>query len=1173
MINKLNFIKFIFLNLSFLILLSGFFTKDTFAIHIDSHYLGNDACHYTRGNYINNNSGTTWQVHLEYRAAGNWLNPITFYVSPGSEYAMNVWNYYPRATDKVTWWTSCVDPTVQVDVAQIDYLQTSGTCQDLYDQYHTYNLDITCKTSSSASIYNACTSAANGAGTVDLLDQCPSNGPWCGRNGDIWRCDDYCGGDTPANNCERIKRSCKSKNSGAGTGTCNIDSRLNYAAVCNDPNGGQDGGNRCAPNPPGGRSESSFCQGDAGTDRAAGIKFNWDRIALSLERDSNPYDIQFRQEGGGDLHTIDGIDAVTYKYPGNGCTSGPGGCSLPYNKWYEWRIRAHTEPGISGPTDWSSWRRQQTNNCAGKPDLRITAFTFPGGNSGGTSDAVVTINNNGDKGTGGVFNVKVNNGNGAVKTVETPALAEGGTRDVTVPNIARPNAGKHTATATVDPADDINEANENNNTRDDVYNTTSHIKGIIFEDIDGDGSKDTNEDLYTTSIAIRVNGVNYTTTNGNYQSAELTKGTYNISMPNIPNTYNITTPVTKAASFPIQRTLGPNRTVNFGLDPQTSNITAYVYKDYKGDQVFNAADGDEPFEDATITVTGRGSSGSPYTTDVNGRLRMLNLDAGNSTLTLTIPVGYKMSGGSTNTRTVDIPPGELVNFYVTPTNNPSCAGGLTATPSTVNAGAGITSQLRCVNPTSPTGDLLEYTWLSDGTGTVDDVNAAVSTWRSPTTTDETVTNPSVTVCYQGTNRCSSSLGTINLSTISTITGNVYIDENENGIKDGGELNYSGNITITANPVNGSSSTDTAGAYTISDLPPGDYTISYTDLPSNYRISYPQGAPPQFTVSVGNQVNCNTSITGYTSATCTNGSISNLNFGIITNDGPWVQTGGSDMWFNSGYPYTIPAAASCQPYASIIGSSGTPGVVYTGVGTDSFGSGQASQNPYNWKVGGISTYSESYGPASSGSPLATSYSYVRNLAITNGTPPTNLTNAHCGAGGTASCNLSATLASGIYEASGNLTLASNYAFPANRNYVILVTGNLYLNGTIDVPGTTDNPGGSTVLFSVQGNIYVDPAVGTSTITSLTPHLEGWFSTDHSFYIEGENTCPTADNRLNMEGALIVNASLLGGSFYNLRDLCSGNSNCPVFYVKERPDFSLNAPRFIKNAPRVYKEVAP
>ncbi len=1127
---------------------------------------------------FSNDNRTTWQVeavYYNYSLGTSPSNPIRgpFRVYVGA--LDQSWEIYrqPIDNDKVKWFTACVDPVDDVNINV-----TNDFCRFAEGKIYRTNINISCRNQGAGGtpprVYAGCGTNWDTAdwGNVPANAKCPGNGE-CVWGGTYYgACNDYCGGNTPRQDCERIKRSCTSSG-------CNRDSTFTYAAICNDPNGPNDGGNRCAPNPPGNRTDSAFCQGPAGTDRAAGINMNWDAIPFpnagnGTNNDPYTYDLQLRQVGGGDLHTWDG-NASQYSFPGSGCTSGPGGCSLPYNTAYEWRVRGHTSNGRSGPTDWSAWNPRTTNDCSGKPDLRITAFTFPGGNSGGTSDAVVTINNNGDQGTGGAFAVRVNNGNGAasdIVTVNTPALAQGGTRDVTVPNILRPNAGSHTATAIVDPADAINEVNENNNTRDDPYNTTSHIGGVIFIDDSENGNRDAGEGLYTSSATIRVDGVNYTTSTGSYQSAELSNGTYNISMPNIPTNYNITAPVTNPNNFPIQRTLGPNRVVDFGLTPQTSTITVNVFKDYGNDGIWDVVEGDEGFQGVTITVTGQGSSGSPYTTNVNGRVSMPNLDPGNSTITLNIPSGgYILTTpkppAPNNAITVDIPPGEVVNFGLWPPG-PTCAGGMTATPSTVTPGSGVTSALRCVNPTSPTGDPLSYTWFSDGTGTVDNVNLATSTWRSPTSTNQTVTNPSVRVCYQGTNRCSSATTPINLSSISTITGNVYIDENENGIKDAGESNYTGNITVTASPVNGSSSTDTNGAYTISNLPPGSYSIRYTDLPLGYRISYPQnGPPPNFNVTVGNQANCNASIAGYNSAVCTNGSISNLNFGIITNAGPWIQSGGSDIWFNNGLSNPIPSGASCQSYASLSGPGGTPGIVYSGVGSADLGSGQASTNPYNWNVGGINQYSESYGPASSGSPLATSYTNIKNLTISNGTPPTTMTTAHCGASGIASCTLSPTLASGVYEAVGNLTLANNYAFPANRDYVILVTGNLRLNGTLDVPV------GSTVLFSVQGNIYVSPNVGTATVTSTAPHLEGWFSTDHSFYVEGNNACPTRDNRLNVEGAIIVNASLTGGSFYNQRDLCFQNSNCPVFYIKERPDFILNSPRFVKNAPRVYKEVAP
>jgi len=821
-------------------------------------------------------------------------------------------------------------------------------------------------------------------------------------------------------------------------------------------------------------------------------------------------------------------------------------------------------------------------------DLIVSAFTYQSGvlNSSGTNDPTIRIQN---IGTTTITNpngfvVRVCNGNGDCRRhTVTQAVSPQEVIDLSnssdFANMPRPPAGNYTANATVDVNNDIPENNETNNDRTDAYTTTSNIGGTIFiDDNPTNGTRDPGEALYTSSINIRVGDVNYTGIVGTYKSGELDAGTYNVTMPTVPPNYILTTPTT----LPVQRTLGPNRTVDFGLKLSQSTIIIDVFEDFDGNGAFDATAGnqDKVYPGATITVTGQGSAGSPYTTNASGRVTLNNLNPGNSNITLTVPGSYTLSTpkppAPDNAITITVPPtGQTVNFGIQPPA-PYCAGGLTANPSSVTPGSGVTSALTCVSPTSPNGDPLSYNWPVPDVGSVDNVNLPTSTWRSPISTAATSANPSVQICYQGTNRCGSSTTPITLIQRFTITGQVYIDENENKIKDAGESNYTGNITITATPVNGSSSTDVNGAYTISNLPASSYTISYTNLPANYRISYPQGPPPSFNVTVGSQANCTASIAGYNSAQCTNGSISNLNFGIITNAGPWIQSGGSDIWFNNGLTNPIPSGASCQSYASLANPGGTPGIVYSGIGSADFGSGQASANPYNWKVGGISSYSESYGPASSGSPLATSYSYIKNLATTNGTPPVSLTSPtnYCGVGnGLGNCTLSSSIPSGVYEATGSLTLTTaNYTFPVGKDYVILVNGNLRISGKIHTPPT------STVLFSVKGDINVSSNVGNANETFYPTgvgdaDLEGWFSTDHSFYVESASTCPARDNRLNVAGAIIVNASLEGGSFYNQRDLCSQNSNCPVFYIKERPDFSLNAPRFIKNAPRVYKEVAP
>lgn len=1148
--------------------------------------------------FCNNNNGTNWEVNV-FNGVADGV-PFSFKANRYNAYlysesqvivdsACKKFGSYENLIDvhknnitydnnsSFKWLTACVDPPYTEDPEIFGTIYGSGA--------PVVKVDVTCKTGypNSHPLYGAC-NQPNNHNFVDSDAKCPGSGPVCTWGGINWssNCVDQCVG---ANECTYRNKTCTSSG-------CNSND-TDYATRCNDRDASDltqadQNSNRCAPPPPANLTETTSCNGTAGTDQASVIRFNWNAIPYD-----SCYDVRYRptSQNSGWEKTISSCNGSPYggnqyfngtsaTVPGNACDTGPGGCSFPYDKAYEWEVRGHTSGPHSGPTDWRGPNAVRTNDCSGKPDLRVTAFSFQGGNSAGTTDAVVTIINSGYSGTGGQFDVKVNNGNGQSVSVRTNALGVDQSRTLTVPNVPRPNAGSYTATAIVDPkdnginnTDDIDEVNETNNDRNDPYNTTSNIGGTIFiDDNPTNGTRDAGEGLYTSSINIKVGSVNYTGTVGTYKSGELDAGVYNVTMPTVPTNYTLTTPTT------VQKDLGPNRTVDFGLKLIQSNIIIDVFEDYDGNGVFDSTAGnqDKVYPGATITVTGQGSAGSPYTTNASGRVTLSNLNLGNSNITLTVPGSYTLTTpkppAPNNAITITVPPtGQTVNFGIQPPA-PYCAGGLTANPSSVRPGSGVTSALTCVNPTSPNGDPVSYAWFSDGVGTVDNVNSATSTWRSPISTAATVTNPSVRICYQGTNRCGSSTTPITIIQRFTITGQVFEDKNENGIWETalGESAYTENVTITATPVNGSSSTDVNGAYTISNLPASSYTISYIDLPSTYRISYPQGLPPSFTVTVGSQANCTASIAGYNSATCTNGSISNLNFGIITNAGSWIQSGGSDIWFNNGLTNSIPSGASCQSYASLNGPGGTPGIVYSGIGSADLGSGQASANPYNWKVGGISSYSESYGPASAGSPLATSYSYIKNLATTNGTPPTLLTTAHCGALGIVSCNLSPTLASGVYEAVGNLTLANNYAFPANRNYVILVSENLRLKGTIDVP---DVPVGSTVLFSVQGNIYVSPNVGTNNVNSTTPHLEGWFSTDHSFYVEGGNTCPTRDNRLNVEGAIIVNASLQGGSFYNDRDLCSQNSNCPVFYIKERPDFTLNAPRFLKNAPRVYKEVAP
>lgn len=417
----------------------------------------------------------------------------------------------------------------------------------------------------------------------------------------------------------------------------------------------------------------------------------------------------------------------------------------------------------------------------------------------------------------------------------------------------------------------------------------------------------------------------------------------------------------------------------------------------------------------------------------------------------------------------------------------------------------------------------------------------------------------------------------------TISGNVFVDNNpKNAIKDPGESNYSGAITITSS--NGGTITyPTSGAFNVGSLTAGTYTISYTSLPSGYTMTNPvNGPPPSFTVTVG--TGC--SAGGSNSASCDAGNnITNLNFGISNAAVPWVQTSGSDIRADNGFssgggsggggggggggtfnnPIPLSAVAACGgPHTSIADNvtSKTPGLVFTGNDSSpNFGQGDASVN--KWVSGGM------YGPTKIGGIIRSSYSYLVSVAKQAGITPVDLT-ASCG-GDLNTCQINtSTFTHGIYLANGNLNLSftSPYTLKANQNYIILVNGDLYIKTPIHVPN------GSTLLISTSGSIYVDSSVGETSYLSSSANIEGIFSADKNFVVQGANNCAvTTDLKLNVAGSIITNAALAGGNFVNQRDLCANNAYCPVFTVQSRPDFILNAPAFIKRANYTWQEAAP
>lgn len=1164
-----------------------------------------------------NNSGTNWQTSIEYRAHWNGSStadvwgPVNVWSDAGG-YAFNnpFYNVDP-IRDNLKWLTACVDPEIPIDA-------DSDTIYGI--EFDDVEVDVTCKTGINNKIYGACDSP-NNKGDVNLEDLCPASNTICvvgGHTNYPAQCVNSCGG---TNNCTLYKRECYKQ--GPQNPGCRIYDTIENASACD---GGTDG--RCAPPPPGNRTDSSDCQGPAHTDRAAVIHMNWN--AIDFPAANNPYDIQLEQTDGSDPHNINGIENTIYDVPGSGCTTGPGGCNgngLPWDVLYHWRVRGHTSSGHSGPTDWSGWNNITTANCNGDPDLDIAEFTFQGGNVADTTTPHIVIRNRQNTGYSAAtndFDVKVCNGPNLTGDCRThrvsQTVSEGETIDLSdaseFQDMPRPDAAPtgnpHTASAKVDVVGEVVEYDNTNNTASDDYVTTATIKGHVYQD-NKDGSQTLYDQdlidplLYHRYLQTQVTDIeadhiwgNFLGDDGIYDyETEFRGDTFRFDMSEVPQYYNL---VSKPANF----TLNQNVTnKDFHIELKPASVKVHVYYDYNGN---GAQDLPEDTNAPGINFTfGQEDDPTPTTyktdsttdaTHTKGYKTIANLDPTNYTAEVTPPGDYGTTTLNPVTKRVLPPLNQTINFGIQPPP-PECNGGLTSSRSSAHPGQ--TATLTCVNPTTSTGDTPNYSWSTD-LGTIANVNNASTTWTAPSPywNLDTFANPTVTICNPGTDDgdfkvlCQSYDVPIEIVPLLTISGKVFVDKNKDGYSTA-DSNYTGGITVklfsgtvdSGTPLETISNSTGSFKFANGNLIAGEYTVVYDFSPiaDEYILTYPvDSVPPQHTVTVGlGQCDSGDARTP-AEADCdpVTGEITDSNFGI-SNSIPWIQTGGSDAWFDNGITNKIQTSATCNgngTYMSI-NINGTPGIIYSGVGSTNFGSGSSSIN--KWIVGGL-TYPEPYGPTASEN-IRTSFNNIMDLTIKNGIDPTPLTSL-AGCNDLSNCNLPASFPGGVYLANGDLNLKnSNYTFSSNstsKNYVILVKGDLYLEGEIHVPK------GYTALFTVGnnddgtgGNIHVASSVGTSTITDYaSSQIEGWYSADASFIIDGlsgepgKNTCPVADKRLNVAGAIVVNAALGGGEFENTqRDLCEGDLICPVFYIQERPDFTLNAPAFLQTAPRIWQEVAP
>jgi fimbrial isopeptide formation D2 family protein/uncharacterized repeat protein (TIGR01451 family) len=424
-----------------------------------------------------------------------------------------------------------------------------------------------------------------------------------------------------------------------------------------------------------------------------------------------------------------------------------------------------------------------------------------------------------------------------------------------------------------------NEPNDENLTIDAGFYPLASLGDYVWVDADHDGVQDAGETPVqgvTVTLSNASGTVATTTTDaaGKYLFANLVPGDYTVTFSNLPSGYVVTT--TGA---------GTNTTVDSnGLVSSKANLAAgendltydlgiwqpaalgdRVWHDTNANGVQDTGEADVPGVTVTLTDAG-GSTVATAVTDSNGLYRFSNLIPGEYTVTFSdLPAGYVVT--------------ETNAAGSTAANN---SNGLVSTKANLAAGeTDLTFDLGIYRPGS-IGDFvwndLDHDGIQDSgetgvpgvTVTLTDSSGTVAT----TTTDAgggylfdglppgtyTVTFSDVPSGFilsptgAGSNTAVDSNGltttvalaegqdipTIDLGIFETaaLGDYVWIDADHDGVQDAGETPVQG-VTVTLSNASGTvatTTTDAAGKYLFPNLVPGDYTVTFSNLPSGYVVT-------------------------------------------------------------------------------------------------------------------------------------------------------------------------------------------------------------------------------------------------------------------------------------------------------------------------------------------------